>query len=194
MSTKDVPDESVFIIQTQDGRGNGSGVLIAPNTILTARHVAEVAQYVPLYVRVEGKLYPARIHKLDHTSDLATMFVDGLFGKYATISRDVPEAGADVVASGFPMNWNIKALLQTKGEVLATVDDRLMTSATIMPGNSGGGLFQLKWYGRYELVGITVSVPMVAFGWSGIPAFHISNSVPANYIWLFLHDYTDIDG
>ena len=188
VTTKDVPQETTYIIQTEDGRGNGSGVLIAPGVLLTAAHVASVNSFVPLYVKYEGILHKVKVKSIDHISDLALLEVEGLNDKTAAIASSVPSIGSNVVATGYPMNKNIQAQLTTEGKVLGVVEDRLMSSAPILPGNSGGGLFQRNWLFKYELVGITVSVPMIPIGWSGIPAFHINNAVATHYIWRYLHD------
>lgn len=187
-STYDVPETTTFLVQTEDGRGNGSAVAIAPNLLLTAGHVAAAGKYVQLYVKLDNRLQPIEVVSIDTNSDLALIRIKGMDdGKWASIDTTIPSIGTSVKAVGYPLNFNIKHQITTEGKVLGTVDDRLMTSVSILPGNSGGGLFATTWYGKVKLVGITVSVPVVPMGFSGLPTFTMSNSVPPNYIWLFLH-------
>lgn len=187
-----VPEEMVYIIQTADGRGNGSGVLVAPGVILTARHVAEAVAYVPLFVKHDGVLRKVKVKAMDTNADLALLEVDGMADldlKVASISSSLPSNGTEVKAVGFPMNRTFQGQITTEGKVVGIVEDRLMATASILPGNSGGGLFARNWYFKYEVVGITVSAPIIPLGFTAVPAFHIGNSVPSNYIWLFLHSY-----
>lgn len=187
--TTSSPQESVYLITTPEGRGNGSGILIAPNTLLTAKHVADVLTSQPLVVKYNGVDYPVSVFAKDPLTDLALLSVPGLQGTYTSVASEVPSIGTNVIAVGYPMYSLIGSLITTEGKILARVNTRLMSSTPILPGNSGGGLFQRNWFMKYELVGVTVSAPVVPFGWTGIPVFHLINSVPTDFINLFLRNY-----
>ncbi len=190
-STSLIPQTTTYLITTVDGRGNGSGVLIGPHELFTAKHVADVIDMIPLFVKTnDGRLLPVKVQAKDTNSDLAILFVEGLGeGPYASIASDVPNVGSSVTATGYPMHFAIQSQITTEGKILSRVEDRLLTSVSIMPGNSGGGLFKTNWLFRTELVGITVSVPVISFGMFGLPTFNYSNSVPTDYINLFISNY-----
>lgn len=182
--TSDVPTQSTFLIETADHTGNGTGVLIAPEILLTARHVADAVDSVPLYVNGQQ----VSVISKSEDSDLALLRVPGLTGSYANIGDGV-DVGDGVKAVGYPMHYILKSIFQTEGKVSALVDDTVYSTAPILPGNSGGGLWHHNWLGVWELDGITVSVPVVPLGMFAMTiAVEFDMAINAQAIHKFLGD------
>lgn len=133
------------------GEGNGSGVCIGPEQVLTAAHVAKPD--FPITVQD----LPATIVKRDEQFDLAELHVPGLNCKPIEIANVEPSLDTAIAIVGFPMNSMLQTQFLTFGNVQGYVFDayRMMTSANILPGNSGGGVYA-KGLFKWELVGILV--------------------------------------
>lgn len=154
----------------EDGYSAGSGVAVAPNIVLTNRHVIQIAQQhgENIYVWDNGAGFPRPANAIiesDPRLDLALIYVRGITSVPATIALSDPTQLETVTALGFPaitdlilerITANVSA---TTGQV-TTVDDGnlgdlgpvelIMHTATVNPGNSGGPLFNVCG----ELVGI----------------------------------------
>jgi serine protease Do len=146
---------SVMVVESLDASGKvaalGSGVVIAPDTVITNRHVIEDG--VTYRVEHQGKSRPAKLIQTDPDHDLAELFVEGLAAP-AVSMRDSStlSVGEKVYAIGAPEGLELTI---SEGLISGLRDiDRarvIQTSAAISPGSSGGGLFDSQ--GR--LVGIT---------------------------------------
>lgn len=154
--------------------GSGSAVVIGPNLVLTAAHVADQRELF-----INGKR--AKLVKIDKEKDLALMEVD-ISCPCAPIGKDV-NIGDSVLAIGWPLGATEFA---TYGKVQGFDTFRVWTSTSIAPGNSGGGLFSFQW-GSWKLVGITVEVAAFSDGFIGIPINHMARSVPVQDILYFIH-------
>jgi Trypsin-like peptidase domain/Tetratricopeptide repeat len=146
---------SVMVVESLDAEGKvtklGSGVVIAPGSIITNRHVIEDG--ASFLVEHSGKKWPAKLIKVDPDHDLAELSVAGLDAPAVTVLDSAKLAvGVTVYAIGSPEGLELtisEGLISglrefDKGRVI-------QTSAAISPGSSGGGLFDSN--GR--LVGIT---------------------------------------
>lgn len=173
--------KTVYVVQVGT-RGSGSGVMIGPNRMLTAAHVAvNGTPEDPLLVN--GKV--AKVLKIDEELDLALLEVDIAHGPYAPLGA-LPGTDANVVAIGFPLNNSVKHQILTNGRVQGTTENRTMVTTPIAPGNSGGGLFRYR-NGKWELVGLTVAVAMVPiYGMYPNLMSHLCLSVDADTIKAFL--------
>jgi S1-C subfamily serine protease len=146
----------------QSFAGHGSGIVVAPNMILTNAHVVADPSFDEdtsfIVIPSEGKTnHPAHVVKVASGSDLALVQLDddarlpaaSLFtGKVAD--------GADVFAIGYPGSVDValqqadadtlhpQAPIKTRGTVSAGRSgkdvDTLLHTAPIAPGNSGGPL------------------------------------------------------
>jgi len=157
LSTVGIADPNVGIY--------GSGVVIAPEYVLTNAHVAEVAEEyyydyfgdhleIERMVRVEsGKTYACTVDKIDGRRDLALLHVPGLeLAAVAGSTENLP-SGEDVYALGYPLG--LEKLSVTRGVVSAesqVIDglDYVQTDAALNPGNSGGPLVDANG----QLVGV----------------------------------------
>ena len=141
--------------------GAGSGVIISSDGyIVTCDHVVTGASNIT--VTIGDQDYSAVIVGEDATSDIAVIKVEATGLTPATIGdSNALAVGEEVVAVGNPLgrlggtvtNGIISALnrsvsIQGSGSVLTM--SLIQTNASISPGNSGGGLFNMAG----ELIGI----------------------------------------
>src|SRR5699024_8255429 len=129
--------------------GAGSGVIISEDGyILTCAHVVNGATSIQVQLD-NGDTYDAAIVGQDTTSDVAVIKVEATGLTPAVIGdSNALAVGETVVAVGNPLGTLSNTV--TNGIISAlnrevTVEDNdmtlLQTSASISPGNSGGGLF-----------------------------------------------------
>lgn len=142
--------------------GAGSGVIISEDGyIITNHHVINGASTITVRLHDKSE-YSATVVGSDETSDIAVLKIDATGLSAAVMGdSDTLAVGEEVVAIGNPLgslggtvtNGIISALnrsvsIQSGG---AVVDMSLIqTNASVSPGNSGGGLFNMAG----ELVGI----------------------------------------
>ncbi len=153
---------SVVEVYTPDGAG--SGVFISSDgVILTCYHVVEGASSIEV-VTVDGERYDALLYGSDTWSDLAILkitaeksFPYATFARSANADSSCIVVGETVIAIGNSLGSlggsitsGIIAGISREIAVEGVPMTLIQTDATVSPGNSGGGLFNL--YG--ELVGI----------------------------------------
>ena len=130
--------------------GAGSGVIISEDGyILTCAHVVNGATSIQVQLD-NGDTYDAAIVGQDTTSDVAVIKVEATGLTPAVIGdSNALAVGETVVAVGNPLGTLSNTV--TNGIISALNDMTLLqTSASISPGNSGGGLFNANG----ELIGI----------------------------------------
>lgn len=134
--------------------GQGSGIAIASNRLVTNCHVVRDAHGLKVrHGKVERE---ARWLRADLQRDLCVLEVAGLDMIPARLRKSSDLAiGEQVFAVGNPLGFDlsvseglISALSPAGGET------RIFTSAALSPGSSGGGMFDME--GR--LVGITTAI------------------------------------
>ena len=161
--------------QRQIESGAGSGVIISDDGyILTCAHVVDGADNIT--VQVDGTDYAATVIGSDSSSDVAVLKIDAEGLTPAVVGDSSALAvGEEVVAVGNPLG-NFSGTV-TNGIVSAlnrdvTVQNNdgsvinlsvIQTNASISPGNSGGGLFNMAG----ELIGI-VNAKSQASGAEGL--------------------------
>lgn len=137
--------------------GAGSGVVMsADGYIITCAHVVDGASSI--IVTIDEKDYTATLVGADVDSDIAVVKVEGTgFVPVVIADSDGLAVGEGVVAVGNPLG--VLGGTVTNGIISAlnrnvTVGGRSMnlvqTNASVSPGNSGGGLFNMAG----ELIGI----------------------------------------
>jgi serine protease Do len=156
----------VAIFSSAEGQrtliGYGSGVVVAPDKIVTNAHVVEPAQFDEsvtfVIIPSEGsKSYTARLTASLPSKDLALLQLnDGARLIPASFFSGVVGDGADVFAIGYPANVDV-ALERSESDVLrpqipvktrgsvssgrgSKSVDSLLHTAPIAPGSSGGPL------------------------------------------------------
>lgn len=154
--TTQVPANTMFGENLQEGAG--SGVIISDNGyILTNNHVISGSNTIKV-VLSDGTMYDATVVGTDAQTDIAIIKIDAT-GLTAAVLGDSStlQVGDRVIAIGNPLG----SLGGTVTEGIVSGTDRelvvsgtamtlLQISAAVNPGNSGGGLFNM----RGELVGI----------------------------------------
>lgn len=147
--------------QGQVESGAGSGVIISSDGyILTCAHVVEGASQIT--VTIGDQDYPATLVGADSTSDIAVVKIEAEGLTAATVGDSSALAvGEQVVAVGNPLGQlggtvtdgivsalNRSVSIQNSGAV--NTMSLVQMSASVSPGNSGGGLFNMAG----ELIGI----------------------------------------
>jgi S1-C subfamily serine protease len=157
------------VVQVVDGRGAGSGVVIAPDGyVLTNAHVVERADSVRVGLS-DGRHLHGQVIGRDPSSDLAVLRVsgDGLVSAELGDS-DRLRVGQLVIAIGNPLGFQstvTTGVVSAVGRTLSGRDGRpienvIQTDAALDPGSSGGPL--VDTHGR--VVGINTAVIVGAHG------------------------------
>jgi len=147
------------VVRIFAGPGQGSGVVIGRNTVVTNFHVVEDALINGAELRIkyprQEKFILAHVLAWDKDWDLCILEANGLELPAVEIAPAVPPPGSRVYAVGAPLEHEL-TITDGLASPLRRRDDApwLQTSAPISPGSSGGGLFDAQ--GR--LVGITTSI------------------------------------
>jgi len=145
------PDEvalqAILPVATDHG-SHASGVVVAPNRVLTAAHALNGGQQY--FVRIDGGFRKARLIMKNATHDLAVLEVATDAIKPLPISAADPTVSQTVWAVGFP---RAQGKTTSSGIFQKNRAGALHTSAPIDSGQSGGGLLSCK-RGHYELQGM----------------------------------------
>ncbi len=147
--------------QNQVESGAGSGVIISSDGyILTCAHVVDGASNIT--VTINDKDYTATLVGEDTTSDIAVIKIDANGLTPATVGdSDSLKVGQNVMAVGNPLGelggtvtgGMISALNRSvtiQGTSSTNTMSLIQMDASVSPGNSGGGLFNMNG----ELIGI----------------------------------------
>ncbi len=147
--------------QNQVESGAGSGVVISSDGyILTCAHVVDGASNIT--VTIGGQDYTATLVGEDTTSDIAVIKIDATGLTPATVGdSDGLKVGESVMAVGNPLgelggtvtSGIVSALnrsVSIQGSSSVNTMSLIQMDASVSPGNSGGGLFNMNG----ELVGI----------------------------------------
>ena len=147
--------------QSQVESGAGSGVIISSDGyILTCAHVVDGASSIT--VTIDDKDYTATLVGEDTTSDVAVIKIDATGLTPATVGdSDNLKVGQSVMAVGNPLGelggtvtgGMISALNRSvtiQGTSSTNTMSLIQMDASVSPGNSGGGLFNMNG----ELIGI----------------------------------------
>ena len=134
-----------------NARQTCGAVMIAPERAMTAAHCLGMESPV---LTIDGVDYPLTEGYAATPRDVAVLIVPGAPCPCAALQGKAVEAGDWVVVVGYPYNL---AQVVTYGEVQARIvnpedgQEYVLATASVAPGNSGGGVFNVNGY----LVGIT---------------------------------------
>jgi len=141
--------------------GEGSGVIVDEDTIVTNAHVVGDAATVEV-VLASGRRVEASIEAIDERTDLALLSVRGEDLPGVRFAEELPRVGELAVALGNPLGFEntvtagiisgLHRAVPSSGQTPALID-LLQTDAPISPGNSGGALVNA----RGEVIGINVA-------------------------------------
>jgi len=128
----------------------GSGVVIAPGLVATNAHVAEASQ--GLTVQQGATVWPVLRVRMDRSRDLCLLTVPGLTVPPVALAPEPTAPGQPVLVVGYPGGRGPTVAHGRLRGIWHYGDSRLYQSdAVVLPGNSGGGLFDEQ--GR--LLGLT---------------------------------------
>ena len=144
-------------------QSTGSGVVVAPNLIITNRHVVVGAHKVTVQA-LDGRVRDVEVvASLGERSDLALLRVSDTEGLTPVALGDSlrMSAGEGVVVIGNPLGIGLSVatgVVSAGGRVIRTPDavlhDIIQTDAAINPGNSGGALFD----SQARLIGLNTAI------------------------------------
>ena len=167
-------------------KGSGSGFYIAPTMLVTAAHVVEGCGAMAM---VDGT--PLDVVASDPTLDLAVLSGAPDAGAWLKLSAlEVPKLGETVTALGYPYYTSLdQGLTVTSGNVSALrgIDgssNRVMITAPVQPGNSGGPLLNKKG----AVIGVVVSRvdDMAILNETGSLPQNMNFAVPSGPLLTFL--------
>src|SRR5215208_5629395 len=133
-------------------RRSASGVIYAPNMVLTASHVLEREEDLTVGTH-EGRTLPARFVGRDPSTNLAVLRVEGLDTEAATAAEDNARIGQLALAVGSPSRGEgpraSLGVVSAVGGPLRTgrgtrLERYIQTDATHYPGFSGGPLIDAR--------------------------------------------------
>jgi len=139
--------EAILPVATDHG-SHASGVVFAPNRVLTAAHAIDGAGQ--FFVRVQDGFRRATLLLIDRQNDLAVLSVDTHDITPVPLSLGQPSQSQTVWAVGFP---KAQGMTTSAGVFQRNRSGALHTSAPIDSGQSGGGLLTCN-QGSYQLLGM----------------------------------------
>lgn len=154
-------------------RQSGSGIVIAPELVITASHILERENDIKIQ-SYEQTSFPATLVGRDKTSDLALLRVPGLKLPAAVAATESARVGQLVLALGRPSEDGVMAssgIVSALGGPLRTsqgtvLERYIRTDATPYPGFSGGPLLDTQGQVLGVLTtglanGVPLAIPMV---------------------------------
>lgn len=142
------------VVQVVSGRGQGSGVLLDRQTVITNAHVV-AENPSPAVTFADGVTRKGRVVASDGAYDLAMIQAESpeeVHARFAPEESILP--GKQVVAIGNPygFGWTVTTgVVSSVDRMLGRLDGLIQTDTAINPGNSGGALVDLD--------GLLVGIP-----------------------------------
>ena len=143
------------VVAVRDGRrGSGSGVVWAPNTIITNHHV--VQGETPEIIFIDGRKATGQVIARDPRNDIVALQVDGTPEPAAIGDSLELRVGQLVLAMGHPLGVENAVTAGIISALPTARDPRALIRSDLHlnPGNSGGPLFDANG----EVIGINSMV------------------------------------
>lgn len=152
-------DQSEFghaIVQIEQGGNYSTGVVVGKNRLLTVAHAIDwQTQPITITANIRGRYTTAHPILVYEDTDLALLQVDTGSVQPIPLSRRSLQVDEKIWVSGYPLG---RARTIEPGAVSSVESQSIVTSATVFPGVSGGGLVRCdRASGHYELAGIVTS-------------------------------------
>jgi len=158
----DIVDElQPSVVSVVVENGEGSGVIVDADTVVTNAHVIGDADEAQV-VLASGRRLDATVEAIDPRTDLALLSLPGEDLPAATFAEELPRVGELAIALGNPLGFEktvtagiisgLHRAVPSSGQTPALID-LIQTDAPISPGNSGGALVNA----RGEVIGINVA-------------------------------------
>jgi len=141
-----------------DGRHTGSGFVIAPDLIITARHVVDrEGEYAVLFE--DGTRRDVQAIRISETTDCAVLLVHKANLRPLILTTDI-KIGQPIIVIGSPLDpkffnyvtRGIVSKLDVQDEWLSD-NPVVMIDAAVNPGNSGGPVFNMQG----QVIGIAIA-------------------------------------
>lgn len=165
------PSLNLSLIQEQTvvvhaGGGHGSGVVVSPDTVITAGHVIDGAGDVEVEFK-DGIKRMVKVAWRDLKADVAVLKLDVPYQyvKGADLRCEVPKVGEELVAVGAPMEgrWVLSWLRAASERQWPEGDDtHYVAVGALAPGMSGGPIFDRAGM----VVGFTKHGYNIRIGWA----------------------------
>jgi len=159
------PDLVASTVAIMVGQGSGSGVIVtADGLVITAAHVTSTPGKQMNVLLSDGRELPATSLGVDHTTDGALLKINspGHFPFRPYIKEKTYEVGEFAIATGHPGGPVVGRPSPIRlGRIIEAgtksgFSDAITTTATVISGDSGGPLFNLKG----EVIGINSNIGM----------------------------------
>lgn len=143
---------SAVAIETFDSKSNtlarGSGFFVAPDRVITNRHVIERASRVEIHL-ADGKKFPVRgVLAVDGEGDLALLQVDvpRALAVPLPIARSVPQEGESIVVVGNPfgLEGSVSNGIVSAVREISGYGKIIQITASISPGSSGSPVVNMN--------------------------------------------------
>jgi serine protease Do len=168
-----VDESGKSMVSTINDEGEGSGILISKNLILTAAHVVHGADELNI-IFYDGKAIAGKVISSDVSADLSLVKLDSEHPSYKPAklgNSDKVRIGESIFVIGAP--YNISYTL-TRGVISGRhiqgsekdfyKSEFFQTDASLNPGNSGGPLFNMQG----EVIGIASFIKSKSGGNEGL--------------------------
>jgi serine protease Do len=151
-------------VGVQVGNAQGSGVIISKDGyVLTAAHVAGKPKRDVMFIMSDGRMLRGKTLGLNRTLDSGLMKIDGQTDlPFAEMgASDGLKDGQWCLATGHPGGYQSdRQPVLRLGRVLASAKDAITTDCTLVGGDSGGPLFDLR--GKVIGVNSRIAGPLTA--------------------------------
>ena len=178
-STYQIQQSKRFVVQIICDKGEGTGVIVDGNKIMTALHVVQDS-YQCIVLDNKNNDYPVIKIKANLDADLAVLTINAKLKHKVRIAKEVYEY-APIWTVGNPLNYSYIVSEGRNNGLHPTLDFLNISSMSIIFGNSGGPVFVLEDK-EIKLAGIVDAIT----SYQKQPIYHLSIFINLKYIKAIL--------